>query len=454
MKRLRTGVARWIVLSTAIVAVALFAGCDKDDDDDNPQPTYSKTADYSDDIANCWIQASRLMVKNASMSPPRAARAYGYLGQVIYESVVNGMPQHISLYGQINGMPEVPATDPNLEYHWPSAVNKGSYDMIMYLFSDATDEVKAIATNAFSAMHDGYAATIDPTVLARSEAYGQLVASIIRVCADQDGYATNHNCSEYHWQDHTGPGMWEPAPGANPAAQPLEPCWGRQRPFVLENVETQCYPAAPPAYSTDPSSAFYIEMMEVYNTVQAADAEQRAIAYFWADGSGTPTPPGHWLNIANIVLNNEGGDLAEAAEIYCKIGLSVNDAFISCWKAKYDMNYLRPITAIRNLVSGAADWLPPITTPPFPECTSGHSTQSGAAYKVLEDFFGNVTFTDTTANSQYPARTFNTFEAAANEAAMSRLYGGIHFRTACEIGVTQGECIGEAVLALQFRANS
>lgn len=450
MKKLKTGVGRWIVLGTMMFAVAMIVGCDKDDDDDNPQPTYSKTAEYPDDIAHCWVQASRLMVKNASMSPPRAARAYGYLGQVMYECVVNGMPNHVSLYGQINGMPEVPASDPNLEYHWPSVVNKGSYDMIMYLFSDATDEVKAVATNAYSAMHDGYAATIDPTVLSRSESYGQLVASIIRVCADQDGYATNHNCA---YTPPVGEGLWEPtAPGF--VQNPLEPCWGEQRPFVLENVETQCYPAAPPAYSTDPSSAFYIEMMEVYNTVQAADAEQLAIARFWADGGGTPTPPGHWLNIANIILNDQDGDLAEAAEIYCKIGLAVNDAFISCWKSKYEMNYLRPITAIRNLVAGAENWLPPIVTPPFPECTSGHSSQSGAAYKVLEDFFGDVTFTDTTANSLYPARTFDSFEEAANEAAMSRLYGGIHFRTACEVGVTQGECIGEAVLALQFRANS
>ncbi len=453
MNSMKTRVARWIVLSAAVFAVALFAGCDKDDDDDNPQPTYLKTADYPDDIANCWVQASRLMVKNASMSPPRAARAYGYLGQVIYESVVNGMPQHISLYGQINGMPEVPAADPNLEYHWPSAVNKGSYDMIMYLFSDASPEVQAVATNAYNAMHDGYAATIDPTVLSRSEAYGQLVASIIRVCADQDGYATNHNCA-YNWQDHAGPGMWEPTPPAmNP--NPLEPCWGSQRPFVLENVDTQCYPAAPPAYSTDPASQFYIEMMEVYNTVQAHNAEHDSIAVFWADGGGTPTPPGHWLNIANIVLNDQDGNLAEAAEIYCKIGLAVNDAFISCWNAKYEMNYLRPVTAINDLVPGAETWVPPLlATPPFPECTSGHSTQSGAAYKVLEDFFGNVTFTDTTASSLHPARTFDSFEEAAQEAAISRLYGGIHFRTACEVGVTQGECIGEAVKALQFRANS
>lgn len=451
MKKIKTGVARWLVLCTTVAAVALFAGCESDDDDDdNQQPTYSMTADYSDDIANAWIQTARQMVKNASMSPPRAARAYGYLGQVIYEGVVNGMPQHISLYGQINGMPQVPATNPDLEYHWPSVVNKGSLDILMYLFSDATPEVQALATAQFDAMHAEYEQILSTEVLQRSEAYGQLVASIIRVCADQDGYATNHNCA---YTPPVGEGLWEPTPPAF-APNPLEPCWGQQRPFVLDDAGVQCFPDAPPAYSTDPSSQFYTEMMEVYNIVQAADPEQLAIARFWADGGGTSTPPGHWLNVVNIILNSENANLAEAAEIYCKVGIAVNDAFISCWRSKYLMNYLRPVTAIRDLVAGAENWLPPITTPPFPECTSGHSTQSGAVYVVLEDFFGTVSFTDTTANAQYPARTFDSFEDAAWEAAYSRIYGGIHFRFACEEGVTQGECIGQAVLALNFRANS
>jgi hypothetical protein len=446
----RTRLVRWTLFSLMIAALAFMVGCDKDDDDDNPTPSAPQTSEYSDDAANAWIQMSRKMVIAAGHTPPRAARDYGYLGQTIYESVVHGMPNHITLYGQIVGMPEIPATDPNLEYHWPSAVNKGSLEILSYLFADANPDVLAQATALFNDMHTTYAAEVSADVLTRSEGYGQLVASIIRVCADQDGYATNHNCA---FTPPVGPGLWEPTPPAF-VASPLEPCWGENRPFVLDNVDTECFPAAPPAYSEEPTSAFYTEMMEVYNTVNNATADQQEIALFWADGGGTSTPPGHWLNITNIVLNQTNGNLAQAAEIYCKVGLSVNDAFISCWRSKFEYNYVRPVTAIRDLVEGASEWLPPIVTPPFPECTSGHSTQSGAAYKVLEDFFGDVTFTDTTASATRPARTFDSFEDAAWEAAYSRLYGGIHFRTACESGVTQGECIGEAVKALQFRANS
>jgi len=459
MKKVRTDRFRWIVIGLMLASVALWAGCEKDDDDDNPPaPTYPMTGDYPDDAANAWIQKCREMVKAGGITPPRASRMYGYLGQTIYEGVVAGMPNHISLYGQINGMPEIPAADPNLEYHWPSVVNGGSARIIDYLFTDASAEVRALATTLQQQLHDEYAATVDAAVLERSETRGMYVASIIQSCADADGYGQNHNCS-YDWTAHAGTGLWEPTPPAF-SPNPVEPCWGANRPLVIDNIDTQCYPTPPPVYSTDPSSQFYIEMMEVYNIVQANDAEERAIAVFWSDGSGTSTPPGHWENIATQILNAQNANLAQAAEIYCKVGIAVQDAFIACWRVKFDYNYIRPVTAINDLIPGAESWLPPITTPPFPECTSGHSTQSGAAYVVLEDFFGDVAFTDTTNSANVPARSFagdgsmSSFEKAAWEAAYSRIYGGIHFRTACETGVTQGECIGEMVKALQFRAQS
>lgn len=458
MKRWKLSAVRWVAASAMVLSVALFAGCEKDDDDDNNnQPSLPQTADFNDDAANAWIQTSRLMVKTSGITPPVAARAYGYLGQTMYEGVRSGMPNYISLAGQIHGMPPVPDADANLEYHWPSVVNKGSYDILAFLFAGSATAL-AQADSQFNALHDAYAQTVDAQVLERSENYGHLVATVIEVCAEQDGYATNHNCS-YDWQAHytEGAGNWEPTPPAmNP--NPVEPCWGEMRPFVLDDAGVDCYPAAPPTYSTDTNSQFYIETLEVYETAGPdSTPEEQTIARFWADGGGTPTPPGHWLNITNIVLDAQNADLADAVEIYCKVGVAVNDAFISCWRAKFEMNYLRPVTAIRDLIPGAESWLPPIATPPFPECTSGHSTQSGAAYKVLEDFFGDVSFTD---NTWSPARSFSpsggrsAFGNAAWEAAYSRLYGGIHFRTACESGVTQGECIGEQVKALQFRANS
>ncbi|MCB9358074.1 MAG: vanadium-dependent haloperoxidase [Calditrichaeota bacterium] len=459
MEKTKRNLFRRIVFGALVVSAALFMGCDKDDDNNPPPPSLPVTADFDADAATAWIQTSRAMVKMSGTVPPVAARAYAYLGQSLYESVVGGMPDHISLSGQIYGMPQIPAADPNLEYHWPSAANAAGHEILTFLFASADPAVLALADNQFNALHDQYATGVAADVLERSETYGRFVGTIIEVCANADGYEQHHNCS-YDWTAHAGEGLWEPTPPAF-VSTPVEPCWGEMRPLVLSDAGTECYPDSPPAYSTDPASQFYIEMMEVYNTVEANVQEERNIAYFWADGGGTSTPPGHWLSITAQVLDMQNANLATAVEIYCKVGVAVNDAFISCWKSKFDYNYIRPVTAINDLVTGAENWLPPVVTPPFPECTSGHSTQSGAAYIVLEDFFGDVAFTDTTGSAMgFAPRSFSgttgasSFQVAAWEAAYSRLYGGIHFRTACESGVTQGMCIGLRVNALQFRATS
>ena len=177
--------------------------------------------------------------------------------------------------------------------------------------------------------------------------------------------------------------------------------------------------------------------------------EQRAIAQFWADGTGqTGTPPGHWISILGQVLQTNQMKLDVAAEAYAKVGLSVMDAFICCWHLKYEYSLLRPITYIQSLFD--PNWNAFITTPPFPEYTSGHSTQSAAAAQVLTDMFGDMGFTDHTFDGVYPPRTFDSFWDAAEESAISRLYGGIHYRTAIERGLVQGRDIGTFVSALSF----
>jgi hypothetical protein len=152
------------------------------------------------------------------------------------------------------------------------------------------------------------------------------------------------------------------------------------------------------------------------------------------------------------VLRRRDASLARAAEVYAKVGIAVCDAFIACWYQKYVYNLLRPVTYIRRLVDPT--WLPVLVTPPFPEYTSGHSVQSGAAFQVLTDLFGqSYAFVDHTHDDRgFAPRSFGSFLEAAEEAAISRLYGGIHFRSAIVNGVTQGRCIGTAVTALPFEA--
>jgi hypothetical protein len=205
-------------------------------------------------------------------------------------------------------------------------------------------------------------------------------------------------------------------------------------------------------YSEDPSSAFYAEALEVYETATAPTPEQLEIALFWSDDPGqTATPPGHSIAITTQVLRREEASLATAAEAYARVGAAVSDAFVACWHQKYVYNLLRPVSYLRRLFD--PNWLSALVTPPFPEYPSGHSVQSGAAFQVLTDLFGSsYAFVDHTHDRRdLPPRSFSSFFEAAEEAAISRLYGGIHFRAAIDNGVEQGKCIGRAVRALALR---
>ena len=183
--------------------------------------------------------------------------------------------------------------------------------------------------------------------------------------------------------------------------------------------------------------------------------EEEIIAKFWSDDPGQPgTPPGHSISIATQVLKKESYNLAKSSEVYAKVGMAVADAFISCWRWKFVYSYIRPISFIRSKIDPS--FVSVLETPPFPEYTSGHSVQSGATAKVLTELFGsNYVFSDSThvnrTDINGTPRSFKSFYDFATEAAISRLYGGIHYREAIEKGVEQGIKIGTEVSKLKFR---
>ena len=165
----------------------------------------------------------------------------------------------------------------------------------------------------------------------------------------------------------------------------------------------------------------------------------------------SPTPPGHWISIAMQVLDQDKADASRRVEVRARLGVTLADAFIGCGDAKFKYDLVRPITYIKRLVD--PKWETLLITPPFPEYPSGHSTQSGAAAVVLTRVFGeNYAFTDSTheADGLIP-RKFSSFWEAAEEAGISRLYGGIHFRSAIKYGLDQGRCIGAYAAKLKTR---
>lgn len=400
---------------------------------------------FSAEVPMAWFELANGLFASERFTPPMSSRALGYAGVALYEAVVPGMPGYQSLAGQLNELGPLPLPK-GRNYHWPAVANAALAAVMKGMFSGSSAAAQTAIADLEHKFAAQFAEHLSPSQFRSSAAHGRAVGEAILAWASADGYAGYHNCA---YALPTGsPELWVPTPPAF-AAAPLEPCWGSMRPLVLAGG-SECNPGPPPAYAEGAASQFYREALEVRDAVAHLSDEQKAIALFWADGAGTLTPPGHSISILSQVLQQQDASLATAAEAYARVGIAVADAFISCWWTKYEYNLLRPVTYIQRFID--PNWSALIATPPFPEYTSGHSTQSGAAAQVLTDMFGPVGFADHTHEGKgLGIRSFNSFFAAAEEAAISRLYGGIHYRAAIELGVDQGKCVGNKVSALRFR---
>ena len=408
---------------------------------------------YGSRVPRAWFELSNELTRTSrGFSPPVAARAYGYMGVALYETLVAGMPSYRSLVGQLEGLQSLPVPGGEV-FDWNAAANAVLARMAMRMYA-ASDEHASANQDAIDALEAQLAATLTATnqVTAQSAAYGRAVANAIFRWSLADGASAGfENNFPPDYSGPTGPGAWVPTPPAFSTA--LQPSWGNTRRFMA-NSAAVCDPPPPPAYSTDPLSIAYQEALEVYSIVKVADPESVAIANFWSDDPGrTATPPGHAISIATQVLAQQGSSLAVAAETYARLGIALADAFIACWRVKYLYNYLRPVSYVHDQID--VDWTIPLVTPPFPEYPSGHSVMSGAAAEVLSGIFGTVAFTDNThGRLGLPARSFGSFYEASQEAALSRLYGGIHYRSAVEQGLVQGFCIGELASSLEMQTSS
>jgi hypothetical protein len=277
-------------------------------------------------------------------------------------------------------------------------------------------------------------------VASTSEEYGRAVGNHVAAWMASDGYAAILGLP---YEPPVGPGLWERTPPNFGFA--LEPYWEQVRPMALPAVDF-CAPPPPVPYSTEPGSAFHEQAMTVYQTSQEMGDPEREIALFWRDNPDGTTglPSGHWMLIACTAIDDLGLDLARAAEVLAMVGISLTDGFSSCWTEKYRTNLLRPVTYIRNHID--PNWASFVNSPAFPEYTSGHSVGSGAAAGTLVALLGDQPFVDDTG-VPYGRETFRygSFTEAAEEAAISRLYGGIHYPMAIEVGLDQGGHVSRVV---------
>jgi hypothetical protein len=395
-------------------------------------------------------QATDVMVTDVT-SPVAAARYYAYINLAANETVAIFDRQQPRFSGALSGFGNITVADSLVSKSDPGlavllALYKTASRLLPsgYLLQKQPDSLKALASKRKLPSDKIHAST---------QLADKVVQQVIAYAAT-DGFVKLSGLRRF--TPSTGDAYWQPtAPGFMSA---IEPNWHTVRPFLIDSC-TQFSGPPPHPYTSDTSSLFYKELKEVYEVSKRLSNEQAAIANFWdcnpfalqqvghlEFGIKKLSPGGHWIGITGIACRKENLTLAQAAYVHTVVSIGMADAFISCWNNKYKYNRVRPVTAIRKLVD--RNWSPLLQTPPFPEYTSGHSVLSGAVAVILTHFFGEgYSFTDDSEEEfGLPRRKFNSFAEASKEAAISRLYGGIHFRDAIENGAREGEAIGKFVI--------
>lgn len=383
-------------------------------------------------------------------SPPVASRTYVYPAVAAYEIMAQLDDGYSALAGQLNGLTPIPKIDTSsFEDPYLSAIKVYTILGQRLLFSeDKMEEFRSDLDKGWRKMG------VPEQVIQASESYAQRVADHIFNWIDQDGYKQTRTMPKFSIQ--SDPGRWEPTPPDY--MEGIEPHWDKIRTLVLDSA-AQFIPLPPPVFDTIPGSAFYEQARDVYEAVNLEDEEFIAIASFWdcnpfvshhkghvMFGTKKISPGGHWMGIAGLAARQSGLSPMETIATYTLVSIGLFDAFINCWNEKYRCNLIRPETYINRYLDPM--WRPVLQTPPFPEHTSGHSVISTTAAVLLTALFGPDYAFEDTVEMEYglPARQFDSFIQASQEAAISRLYGGIHYMPAITEGVKQGEGVGNFII--------
>lgn len=439
------------IVFTAFVAVVMMA-C-------------KPTGDYKAYTNNPFLFSKTVkklnnVVLENNFPPMIAARNYVYASIAAFECVAAGDTNYLSMSGQIKHMPAMPKPD----------TTKAPIDFSLAALLAFTKVGNAV-TFPEGSMMDYYnelkdnadSAGMPSAMLANTIAFSDSMVAAILKWSKGDNYAATRGAEKFTVRED--PGRWLPTPPMYATA--IEPHWGKIRPMVLDSSSQFDIPRPPVFDVTNKNSTYYKALMEVKNVGDSLTEEQKHIADFWDDNpfkmnvSGHVmfatkkfSPPGHWLNIVGIAAKAANADFNSTVGAYAITSIAFFDAFIRGWEEKYKSNYVRPETAINKHVN--QDWRPYIQTPPFPSYVSGHATNSAAAAETMTSWFGDqLSFTDTSLLEFGIAnREIKSFRAAAAEAAMSRLYGGIHYRFDNDEGLKAGKQVGELIVQrIKLRAN-
>lgn len=382
-------------------------------------------------------------------TPPVASRIYAYASLASYEAIRYEDPKYPSIIAQLKGFDKPAIPEKGKSYNFTLAATKAFF-MVTRKVTFSVDSLNDYENGLYAR----FKSNMDDSTYARSIAFGEKIGKIILKRAAVDNYPQTRGKPKFLGSDE--PGKWHPTPPDY--MDGVEYCWGTMKTFMLDS-SAQFPMLPPPVYSEDPNSAYFKQNKEVYDKSRTLTKEENDIAHFWDDNpfvvehaghmmfaNKKITPGGHWIGITAIACKKSHANAVKTAQAYALTSVAMFDAFISCWQVKYKTSYIRPVTVINQKID--PHWLPLLQTPPFPEYPSGHSTITRAAAVALTNLFGDHFAFQDTSDLHYIGmqRHFNSFIDAANEASISRFYGGIHYVNSVNAGADQGRQVSEYII--------
>jgi membrane-associated phospholipid phosphatase len=381
-------------------------------------------------LADPVIEWNALMleaIRNESTPAPLAARNLAILHASMFDAV-NSITRLFEPYFTYADAPAGASAE--------AAAASAGYNCLAYLYPSQAA--------VFNASLDAYLNNTGDTQSRSNGLYvGQQTALALLVARQSDGASTTATYIPSY-----NPGDWQRTP---PFFRPPDlPQWPQVTPFAMTNG-AQFRPQGPPALTSTQYAQDY-NLTKDYGSLNSTNrtAEQTIIAQFWSDFNFTITPPGHWNLIAENVSTNLGCSLVQNSRLFALLNLALADAGIAAWDAKYTYNSWRPITAIwqgdldgNPDTSNDTNWVSLLTTPPFPEYISGHSTFSGAASTILAAVLHSNDVPFSVGSDALPGtiRSYTNLALAAEEIGMSRIYAGIHFLSADLDGLATGRAV-------------
>lgn len=421
------------------------------------------------DVITDWnaLMRQTFAAEGSTATPPTNSRTMGMMGAAMYDAV-NSVNRNYSGY-----LGYFDATTPGSSTDVTAAAATAAYNTLSSIYTDLYGAGNQFQSSFDSLYNSQMAAISSGEAKTRGIEIGTAAAQAMVTARANDGwdagstYSTQPAGTVGHWQPGNTAGAWGSSSGVFVKSE-----WGYLTPFAMSST-SQFRPTSIAGYQADDLASFvasqtYTDGFDQVKTLGAATGSTRTtdqtnIAYFWVDGPGTASPPGHWNRIAQTVSATMGLSVEDNARLFALLNLAEADTAIATWDAKRAYDLWRPMQAINVAgTDGNADtledaaWSPLIPTPSFPAYTSGHSAFSMAAATVLANFFGtdNIAFSTDSESPFLPlgtTRSYNSFSEAAEEAGMSRIYGGIHWAWDNTDGATLGANVADNTFNTLFQ---